>query len=92
MSDAVRQPIERRLLQIFGDYQAGRDVPPALRVTTEGMMELALAAGLLSQRQLDDCLNKAYSRCFQSEAEPPLRAPLIPVLMKRAPVVPTTKD
>lgn len=84
--------IEQRLNKIFADYQSGQDVSPALRFATEGMMELALAAGLLTQKQLNSSLNNCYRRCFNNPAEPSLVAPRIPALMKRAPVVPTTKD
>lgn len=83
--------IRARLKGIFVAYQRGEDVPPALRFRAEGFIEAYCELGLISIDEAFELMAQEYKQVFNQSfpfsKEPALT---IPVLMKRAPVYPST--
>ncbi len=85
---------------MFTALAGGDDVPPSLRLRTEGLMEAALLTGLAKPEEIDAGMDDCYQRAFgQSLAEDfgddwrdfyPF--PQIPAAGLRAPVYPSTSD
>ncbi len=84
--------IESRLHEIFAAYAEGLDVAPAKRFRTEGLMEAACMLEMSDQNTVmslvQSCWREHFEQDFPDVEEGILR---IPVLMKRAPVYPSTK-
>jgi hypothetical protein len=92
--------LEERWRRIFATLQEGGEVPPAVRLRTEGMMEAAVLLGLATPEELQRSMAACYDEAFP---EPLERAwgeswkelfpfPQIPGFGVRAPVYPSTRD
>lgn len=98
--DVLGKEIEARLAAMFTALAAGDDVAPGPLLRTEGLMEAAVLLGAVSQAQL----TAQMSACFEQVTGGSLEQmfgddwlvlfpfPQIPILAKRAPVYPSTKD
>jgi len=92
--------LDTRWQQIFSALAGGNDVPPGLRLRTEGLMEAAVLAGAASQEQLTGQMARSYEAAFGRTLEQDFEDdwqdffpfPQIPAMAKRAPVYPSTKD
>lgn len=98
-ADRLLQELEARWQRMFGALATGSDVPPALRLRTEGMMEAAVLGGAREDAldaAMDDCYRRAWGRGLEADFGPDWRAfypfPLIPAVGQRAPVRPSTRD
>lgn len=97
---ALTREIEQRWQHQFAALAQGEDVPPSERLRTEGMMEAAVIAGEVDVEQLTRKMELAYESAFNStlaqefgeDWEQLFPFPQIPAMMRRAPVVPSTKD
>lgn len=91
----VYQCIEQRLVEIFTAYKQGQDVSPARRFHLEGYVQACCELQLISIEQALKLMADTYTGVF---AEPfdverqceQQQAFVIPALMKRAPVYPST--
>lgn len=92
--------LERRWRQIFGVLHAGGEVPPAVRLRAEGMMETLVLLGLSSPPDLQSAMAACYSEVFGTTLEQAwgrqwqdlFPFPQIPGFGQRAPVYPSTPD
>ncbi|NQY03206.1 MAG: hypothetical protein HRT76_08075 [Halieaceae bacterium] len=96
----VKEEWERRLLEMFRRAAAGDDVPPAMQLRAEGLMEALLLCGQdtisglqsrmseLHEREMGESLEQRLGEAW-AEMHP---FPEIPVFMQRAPVYPSTHD
>ena len=93
------EEIDRRLEAIFSTLANGGDLPPGLRLRTEGLLEAATLLGA-SPQQLQQRMNDCYRRAFGVSLSASLGEgwetfhvfPEIPAFARRAPVVPTSAD
>lgn len=91
--------LQARWQRMFSALAAGSDVPPALRLRTEGMMEAAVLGGV-REAALDVAMAACYQRAWQRPLEAEFGAdwrafypfPQIPAVGRRAPVHPSTRD
>ena len=89
-----------RLKEIFDRLRAGQDIPPALRLRTEGLMEALVLAGDMTADDFDNTLEEQHTAyCGASLSDtlgPDWRQfhpfPELPIWMDRAPVFPSTSD
>lgn len=92
--------LERRWEDIYGRLAAGEDVPPALRLRAEGLMEAAVLEGRATVEELQACMAQAYRRFLSRELTADwgedwpafFPFPQIPGFGRRAPVWPTSGD
>lgn len=92
--------LEQRWRSMFFALAAGDDVPPAVRLRTEGMMEAVELQGIASRvemlRAMDRCYREAFGHGladdFGEDWEAFFPFPEIPAMMVRAPVYPSTRD
>ena len=88
--------LERRWRLVFDTLAAGGEVPPSVRLRTEGYMEAVVALGLASEAALQDRLEACYLGCFGEAPQPEWRRlfpfPQVPGFGERAPVYPSTSD
>ena len=98
--DALQTELERRWRCMFVALTSGDDVPPGMRLRTEGMMEAAVllqcAAPSGLQRAMDDCYRAACGQGiadqFGDDWQDFFPFPQIPAMARRAPVYPSTRD
>ena len=95
--DGLLPELEQRWIAMFSALAAGDDVPPSLRLRTEGMMEAVALAQAATTGEIDE----AMARCYQSAFERGITAdfgtdwrdfypfPQIPAMARRAPVYPS---
>jgi hypothetical protein len=88
--------LEQRWRRIFETLAAGGEVPPSLRLRTEGFMEALVALELATEGALAEALEDCYLGCF-SESLPEdwrdlMPFPQVPGFGRRAPVFPSTSD
>jgi hypothetical protein len=96
----LQQELEQRWQAMFTALQAGDDVPPSLRLRTEGLMEAAVLLELASPAQLVEDMQRCYEAAFGRTLDEDLGRdwqvffpfPQIPAMSKRAPVYPSTPD
>ena len=82
---------ERRLSNILEAFARGEDVAPAERYQTEGFMQAGVYLGLATEQQLSELLIKLQQAILNLEDQRIFADQLsIPILMKRAPVTPST--
>ena len=94
------EELRHRYTAMFTALAQGADVPPAVGLRTEGLMEAAVLVGQADVGQLDDlmalCYRDATGRTLAADLGEDWRAdhpfPEIPLWMRRAPVVPSTAD
>ena len=84
------EEIAKRLTQIFAAYKQGYDVSPALKYRTEGFIEAGLMAGAIKKDELVDLLYRCYKQVFGEDASMVFEPGVVPAMMKRAPVKPST--
>ena len=92
--------IHARWQKIFESLAQGDDVAPSLRLRTEGLMEAAVLAELVSAEQLTSLLEASYQQSYQRSLNLDFGEdwrdffpfPQIPAMAKRAPVYPSTAD
>lgn len=85
--------IEDRLKEVYSTYQQGKDVPPVKLYRLEGFIDAVCSAGFLSVNQAKEMIKAAWSDHIDAPfPESPDDEIVIPIAMKRAPVVPSTKD
>lgn len=88
--------MEQRWRTLFSLLSQGGEVPPSLRLRTEGLMEAQVLMGLADQASVQDALEI----CYQDVTGEALRGdwrelfpfPQIPGFGRRAPVFPSTPD
>lgn len=98
--DGLKTELEARWANMFGALAAGEDVPPALRLRAEGMMEAAELLGLASREELVEAMDRCYQTAFGRDMVKDFGQdwrefypfPQIPAVGRRAPVYPSTSD
>ena len=98
-TQSLLREIESRWRRIFTTLAGGGDVPPSLRLRTEGMMEAALLSGA-GEEVLDAAMDRIYRQSYghpiATDFGPEWRAfhpfPQIPAMGMRAPVYPSTAE
>jgi len=98
--DALQTELERRWRLMFAALTAGDDVPPAMRLRTEGMMEAAVLLQCAAPAELQQAMDDVYrAACGQGIAaqfgddwQDFFVFPQIPAMGRRAPVYPSTRD
>jgi len=100
VTDILQAELERRWRGIFTALASGSEVPPAVRLRAEGMMEAAVLLGVASAGEL----TAALERCYRAEFGHDIAAawgedwqtffpfPQIPAMGRRAPVYPSTHE
>ena len=99
-ADGIGVELQQRWRAIFTALAGGEDVPPALRLRTEGMMEAAVIAGVAEVDALighmNQCYRQAFGRTLEQDFGDDWSAfypfPQIPGVGRRAPVYPSTSD
>ena len=94
------EELKTRWKTMFTALAAGDDVPPSLRLRTEGLMEAALLTGSASAEEvdanMDDCYRQAFGQSLAGDFGEDWRGfypfPQIPAVGLRAPVYPSTRD
>jgi hypothetical protein len=94
------ETIDQRLQALLAQLGKGQDAPPGQRLRLEGLMEAALLTGCASEAELRSLLEARYREAFGRRLEEDLGAgwesffpfPQIPVMGRRAPVFPSTRD
>ncbi|MEM9758797.1 MAG: hypothetical protein AAF933_06170 [Pseudomonadota bacterium] len=97
---ALAEEIEVRLRRLLVDLAAGDDVPPGARLRLEGLCEAAVLTGELTNRDLDDLLERLHREYLATSLSASLGAdwrvyhpfPELPLYMRRAPVSPSTPE
>ena len=92
--------LERRWLAMFSGLAAGDDLPPAVRLRAEGLMEAAVIAGEATEQEvteaMDACYRDSFGRALAQDFGPDWQDfhpfPQIPAMALRAPVYPSTPD
>ncbi len=96
----AREELEQRWCRIYSALRGGGEVPPTLRLRTEGMMEALVLLNLASeqelQQQMAEChrvergesLEQAWGEHWQDL----FPFPQIPGFGLRAPVYPSTRE
>lgn len=96
MKQVYAQALTQRIDMVFLAYHAGEDVSPAQRFQVEGFIQAGLALGLMDEPSLNKLKKSRYRLIYGEHGELPFSeaegASFIPVLMKRAPVRPSTPD
>lgn len=89
MKERYLQEVECRLITILQAFKRGEDVAPALNFRTEGFFEAGVFLGLVSEEQLSELLVRLQREILDVADQRLLADQLvIPMMMKRAPVVP----
>lgn len=102
LADRFIAETRQRLATVFEAWALGRDVAPGERLRLEGFMQAGIVLGLATRQQVLACMAE-ICREYLGEAAmehceapfPPMADPGIlplPPLMRRAPVVPSTRD
>ena len=98
--DVLTAELIERWSQMFAALAGGGDVPPALRLRTEGMMEAAALLGMATEDELLLAMGERYQFAFGRGIAEDFGEdwrdfypfPQIPAMGRRAPVYPTTND
>lgn len=98
--EKVEAELRARWQQMLERVRAGDDVPPALRLRAEGLMESLVLAGMRSPQELGTALADAWCEAMGEPLERSLGEdwqsvhpfPAIPYYMARAPVVASAGD
>ncbi len=88
--------LEQRWRLIFERLAGGSEVPPSLRLRTEGFMEALVVLGLAAEADLQVALEQQYQHAFGEALPGDWRElfpfPQVPGFGQRAPVYPSTSD
>ena len=96
----IMDELRERWQGMFAALGTGEDLPPGLRLRTEGMMEAAVLLGAATEEELmfamESCFGEPF-RCqlmdaFNDDWRDFFPFPQIPAVMLRAPVYPSTQD
>tara|TARA_R110001599_G_scaffold353885_1_gene602468 strand:- start:38599 stop:38898 length:300 start_codon:yes stop_codon:yes gene_type:complete len=98
--EKLTKELKQRWTAMFTALATGDDVPPSMRLRTEGMMESALLLGQASIEELDRAMNRCYHGAFNTSITEDFGVdwrefypfPQIPAMGLRAPVYPSTND
>ncbi len=98
--DVLNTELQQRWNQQFADLVAGDDVPPTIRLRTEGMMEAVVLAGIATEDEVVLAMEQCYAEIFGASISDTYGGqwrtyfpfPQIPAMGARAPVYPSTKD
>ncbi len=98
--EAIRAELEARWQTMLERAVAGDDLPPALRLRAEGLMEALVLAGAAEPAALTAAMAEAWERAVGQPLAATLGEdwetvhpfPAIPFYQARAPVVPSTSD
>ena len=98
--DAIREELEARWQAMLERAVAGDDLPPALRLRAEGLMEALALTGAAEPAALSAAMAEAWERAVGEPLAATLGEdwetvhpfPAIPFYQARAPVVPSTSD
>ena len=98
--EAIRAELEARWQTMLERAVAGDDLPPALRLRAEGLMEALVLAGAAEPAALTAAMAEAWERAVGEPLAATLGEdwetvhpfPAIPFYQARAPVVPSTSD
>jgi hypothetical protein len=98
--EILANELNQRWATMFKSLAAGDDVPPSMRLRTEGMMESALLLEHASMEEMDQAMGQCYREAFQRTITEDFGTdwrefypfPQIPAMGLRAPVYPSTKD
>lgn len=98
--EILANELKQRWTTMFAALAAGDDVPPSMRLRTEGVMESALLLGDASMEEMDQAMGQCYQQAFHSSITEDFGTdwrefypfPQIPAMGLRAPVYPSTKD
>lgn len=94
------EELSRRWCDMFDALARGEDLPPSVRLRTEGVMEAVVLLGIESEEELQSrlsaCYQEAFGRLPEADFGPDwrdfYRFPQIPAVSRRAPVYPSTQD
>jgi len=94
----LREELERRWQQLLERAAAGDDLPPALRLRAEGLMEALVLTGAEEPAALSAAMAEAWEQAMGEPLAATLGEdwetvhpfPAIPFYQARAPVVPST--
>ncbi len=92
--------LQRRWQAMFSGLAAGGDLPPAIRLRAEGLMEAVVIVGEATEQEvieaMDACYRDAFGQAlaqdFGSDWQDFHPFPQIPAMASRAPVYPSTPD
>ena len=99
MNELVSE-IERRLRAVYTRIVAGDDLPPALRLRLEGLLEAAVISGCASAGELQALLDNVHQAVageslaerYGADWRERFPFPEFPAWQQRAPVTPSTTD
>ena len=90
------EELNRRWRFIFSTLEGGGEVPPSLRLRTEGIMESLVLLELATEMELQEAMETCYRDCYREGLPADWRAlfpfPQVPGFGQRAPVYPSTSD
>lgn len=85
--------IEARLTALFKAAEQGRDIAPATRFRLEGFIEAGCCLGWVTVAEVNALIVRLWGEYHQTPApELPDDEVVIPVVMQRAPVYPSTSE
>jgi hypothetical protein len=98
--DALTTELIARWSGMFAALAGGGDVPPALRLRTEGMMEALVLLGTATANELtaamaehyQSAFGRSFAQDFGEDWQEFYPFPQIPAMGRRAPVFPSTSD
>ena len=91
MKEQFMAEAERRLRGILQSFSEAGDVAPALGFRTEGFFEAGVFLGLVTEQQLSALIERLQKEVLDIEDQRIFTERLsIPVLMRRAPVMPSS--
>lgn len=96
----IVEELSKRWQIMFSELQQGDDLPPGVRLRTEGMMEATVLLGIVSAEELQSLMAARYEEAFGTSLAEEFGVewadffvfPQIPAMARRAPVYPSTKD
>ena len=90
------EELQQRWRFIFTSLVAGGEVPPSVRLRTEGMMETLVLMELATAAELQDamasCYQQSYGEGLPTDWRELFPFPQVPGFGRRAPVYPSTSD
>lgn len=96
----VADELNQRWLLMFEALARGEDLPPGVRLRTEGLMEALVLSGVASEAELQATMDARHvevfgdsiAAIFGDDWRVLFPFPQIPAVARRAPVYPSTKD
>ncbi len=95
-NEAALAELDERWRLIFTRLVTGSEVPPGMRLRTEGFMEALVTLGVATEDTLQAALAQRYEEVFSEPLDSDWRElfpfPQVPGFGQRAPVYPSTRD